>query len=120
MDFRRAWEDGYKDGVGDLSQTDKAFMAGIAKTYGDIETFLANADDVYDEVPEGEVEVISKAKKEFRTKVLNDLRDYIRTEWYETVIVLLDDCPEDKKRENEDYDTPEPLSEEDLEFDVED
>ena len=35
MDFRRAWEDGYKDGIGDLSQTDKAFMAGIAKTYGD-------------------------------------------------------------------------------------
>lgn len=119
MDFRRCYEDGYKDHMEELSETDKAFMAGIEKTYEDIEVFAANADDVYDEVSETDTETIARIKKEIRKQVLNDLRDWIRSEWYETVISMLDECEDGKVKVNDEYKTPEPLDEEDIDFDEE-
>lgn len=119
MDFEKAYEDGYKNHVKDLSQTDKAFLAGVANAYFAIETFAANADSVYGEVPEGETEILAKMKKDIRKQVINDLRDWIRGEWYETIVSMIDEIEDGKVKANDDYNDPEPLDDEDIDFDEE-
>lgn len=117
MDFKRSYENGYKDHRNELSLTDRAFMAGVAQTYEDIETFAENADSAYGEVSESDTETIANLKREIRKQVISDLRDWLRMNWYETVVSMIDECGDGMVKEDEDYGLPEPLSEEDIDFD---
>ncbi len=119
MDYKYIYNKGYKDHREELSQTDKAYLAGIKHTYEAIETFLDNADDVYEEIPKTEVDVFAKVKRTIRRTVLNDLRHWIRSEWYEAIVSMIDESEDGVKKENEEYVNPEPLSKENIGYEEE-
>lgn len=114
MDFRKIYEDGYHKHRKELSHTDRAYVAGFAKAYDEVESFYYNADDVYDEVSETEIDTLANIKREIRAQVINDLRDWLRVEWYEMLVSMIDETEDDVVKENDEYAIPEPLSEEDV------
>ncbi len=121
MDFRFCYEDGYKNHRNELSETDKAFMAGFKCAYNEIETFMANTDS-YEGINREVSPTLSKVCKEIREDIINDLRDWLRCNWYETIISMIDEAEEGVQKNNDEYEIPEPLSEEkvtELEFEEE-
>lgn len=111
MNFKKCYEDSYKDHRNELSETDKAFFAGFKYAYDQLETFMTNA-DVYESVPESVSPTLARVVSEVKEGTVNDVRDWLRMEWFELLVSLLDDCEDGQKRKNSDYGLPEPLSEE--------
>ena len=107
MDFERLYNDDYKNYRKDLSQTDKAFLRGYAEAYREIACFADNQ-DVYEEIPEC-FETLKKIHKEISHDVIANIRDWLRSTWYEFVISMIDECEKGKVKENIDYELPEPL-----------
>lgn len=107
MDFKFCYEDGYKNHRKELSETDKAYMAGYEKAYQEIESFMANTDCYEQKFKTAE-------SKEIRAEIINNLRDWLRMEWYEIIVSMIDEADDGVQKENDEYAIPDPLSEEDV------
>lgn len=107
MDFKRIYDDDYKNYRKDLSQTDKAFMEGYKAAYDDIASFFYNQ-DVYEEIPEC-FGTLKKIHEEISKDVIGNIRDWLRMEWYEIIISMIDNTEKGKVKENIDCELPEPL-----------
>lgn len=109
MDFKRNFNDGYKDSAKDLPMTKRAFMHGYKDAYNEVSNFLEDYDSCYDIVSEDAMPTLSRIEKEIREKTINDLKDWLERTWYELMVSFIDNLDDDKKDE---WDVPEPLDEE--------
>ena len=124
MDFQYIYEDGYSKQRKALFEDQKAFIHGFQRAYDEIEIFMANT-DCYDSIKKGVSPTLAKIDRELRENVINDLRDWLRKEWYEMIVSFIDgeafpDGEHDFDADNtgklsQNWTLPEPLSEERVE-----
>ena len=115
MNFKYSYENGYSEARNALSEDVKAYILGYERAYDDIETFMANT-DCYESISHNVSPTLAKIDRELRENIINDLRDWLRSNWYEMVVSFIDDAGGDDNtgKLKQCWRLPEPMSEERL------
>ncbi|MBQ3825097.1 MAG: hypothetical protein II811_03060 [Spirochaetaceae bacterium] len=91
MDFQHSYEHGYKESRKALFEDQKAYMHGFARAYDEIEIFMSNT-DCYESISKAVSPTLAKIDRELRENVINDLRDWLRKEWFEMAVSFIDEA----------------------------
>lgn len=114
MDFEYCYKkNGYKEAREKLAEDSKAYLHGFEYCYEQIENFMNNT-DCYTSIPNDVSPTLAKIDRELRENIINDLRHWLRLEWYEMIVCMIDNeltekNPDMSGKIYQHWKTPEPL-----------